>query len=164
MALGIQPSRNVTASSGTDPFRDRPKPQPKQGIGIIVSRCFDMQAQRPRSIVERLSMLRLENALHLLAIIRSLTPPINDSCCLEERIDRAGPLMAVRYYACSCTLFNVSQRKYWTGERSTLNDQSCAMELLRPVKVSASMSRSSIYGYLQVRSSICLTTARGRLP
>ncbi len=51
------------------------------------------QPQRPRSILEWLRTVRVRDALQLLAIVRSITPPINKS---QEKINHAGPLMAVR--------------------------------------------------------------------
>ena len=46
-----------------------------------------MHPQRPSSIVERLSTVRVKDALQSLAIVRSITPPINDPRCLEEMAD-----------------------------------------------------------------------------
>ena len=47
-----------------------------------------MQPQRCSSIIERFSTVRVEDGLQLLAIVRLITPPINDLRCLEEMVEK----------------------------------------------------------------------------
>ena len=114
MALGIQPSPPLTAYLVIAKSH-----KPNKATGIIDSRwlgstsqlnlslvrqstiaapilLLHMQAQSPRSIVERLSTVRVKDALQLLEVIPSITPLLNDARGLEEKTDHAGPLMAVR--------------------------------------------------------------------
>ena len=72
-----------------------------------------MQHQRPRSIVERASMARVKDALQLLAIVRSITPPINDPRYLEEIANNS--CWPIDGSALVCVLLRglcVSQRKH----------------------------------------------------
>ena len=72
-----------------------------------------MQPQRLRSIVGRLSTVRVKDALQLLAIVRSIAPPINDSRCLEEKEDKS--CWPIDGTALVCLLLHglcVAQRKH----------------------------------------------------
>ena len=74
---------------------------------------LQMQPQRPRSIVERFSTVRVKDASHLLPIVRSITPPINDPRCLEEMVDTS--CWPINSSALVCVLLHgrcVSLRKH----------------------------------------------------
>ncbi len=72
-----------------------------------------MQPRGLRSVVERLSTVRVKDALQPLAIVRSITPPINDSRCLEEKEDKScWPIDGTALVCVPLHGLCVSQRKH----------------------------------------------------